>query len=81
MANKTKATLVGGGIGPLAAAAFMIRDGGVEGRDITVLDTLQVMGGSGGGGVQGAGSAMRVATKSFVPELARCPVLRVAVNR
>jgi len=31
--------------------------------------------------VQGAGSALRVATKPFLLELARCPVLRAAVNR
>ena len=56
MSINRKATLVGGGIGNLAAAAFMIRDGGVEGRDITVLDALPVMGGSldaGGDAVRG----------------------------
>ncbi len=41
-----KATMVGGGIGSLAAAAFMVRDGGIQGRDITVLEALPVLGGS-----------------------------------
>jgi len=36
---------VGGGIGSLAAA-FMIRDGGVPGRDITIYEVLPVLGGS-----------------------------------
>ena len=56
MSINRKATLVGGGIGTLAAAAFMIRDGGIEGRDITVLEALPVMGGSldaGGDAVRG----------------------------
>jgi oleate hydratase len=45
MTRNTKATLVGGGIGNLAAAAFMIRDGDMEGSNITILDALPVMGG------------------------------------
>ena len=46
MSRNRTATLVGGGIGTLAAAAFMIRDGGMAGSDITILDALPVMGGS-----------------------------------
>lgn len=34
----TKAYLVGGGIGSLAAAAFMIRDGGLPGGNISILE-------------------------------------------
>ena len=41
-----KAHLVGGGIGSLAAAAFMIRDGGVPGSNITIYEALDVLGGS-----------------------------------
>ncbi len=41
-----KAHLIGGGIGSLAAAAFMIRDGGVPGGDITIYEKLSVLGGS-----------------------------------
>ncbi len=41
-----KAHLIGGGIGSLAAAAFMIRDGGVPGRNITIYEALTVLGGS-----------------------------------
>jgi len=38
--------LVGGGIASLAAAAFLIRDGGVLGRDITILEESGKIGGS-----------------------------------
>ena len=41
-----KAHLVGGGIGSLAAAAFMIRDGGMSGGNITIYEALPVLGGS-----------------------------------
>ena len=41
-----KAYLVGGGIGSLAAAAFMIRDGGVPGANISIFEALPVLGGS-----------------------------------
>lgn len=41
-----KAHLVGGGIGSLAAAAFMIRDGGMGGGNITIYEALPVLGGS-----------------------------------
>ena len=42
----SSACLVGGGIGSLAAAAFMIRDGNLPGGNISILETLPVMGGS-----------------------------------
>lgn len=45
-----KAYLVGGGIGSLAAAAFMIRDGGVPGRNITIYEAMPILGGSLDGG-------------------------------
>jgi oleate hydratase len=45
-----KAYLVGGGIGSLSAAAFMIRDGGIPGRNITIYEALPVLGGSLDGG-------------------------------
>jgi oleate hydratase len=38
--------LVGGGIASLAAAAFLIRDGDLLGRNITILETLDILGGS-----------------------------------
>lgn len=50
-----RAWLVGGGIGTLAAAAFMIRDGGMRGEDITILEALPLFGGS----LDGAGDAER----------------------
>ncbi len=40
-----KAYMIGSGIGSLAAAAFMIRDGGVPGSDITIYERLGVLGG------------------------------------
>ena len=55
MSLKPKAYLVGGGIGSLAAAAFMIRDGGVPGANITILEAAPVMGGS----LDGSGDATR----------------------
>jgi oleate hydratase len=44
--STTKAYLVGGGIGSLAAAAFMIRDGGVPGENITIIEAMPIVGGS-----------------------------------
>jgi oleate hydratase len=47
MNNATaRAYLIGGGIGSLAAAAFMIRDAGLKGENITILEGLPVLGGS-----------------------------------
>ena len=44
--KRTKATFVGGGIGSLAGAAFLIRDGGLSGGGITILEELPLAGGS-----------------------------------
>jgi oleate hydratase len=44
--NDRKAYLVGGGIGSLAAAAFMIRDGGMQGKNITIFEAKALLGGS-----------------------------------
>lgn len=52
MSMKTKAYLVGGGIGSLAAAAFMIRDGNLPGENISILEALPILGGS----MDGAGN-------------------------
>lgn len=41
-----KAYLVGGGIGSLAAAAFLIRDGSLPGGNISILEAAPIMGGS-----------------------------------
>lgn len=52
--NKTvKAHMVGGGIGSLSAAAFMIRDGDVPGDHITIYEANPPFGGS----LDGAGNA------------------------
>ncbi len=45
--------LVGGGVSALAAAAFLIRDGDIPGRNIVILEQLDRLGGS----LDGAGSA------------------------
>lgn len=37
-----KAYMVGGGIGSLAAAAFLIRDGNVPGHNITIYELLGI---------------------------------------
>jgi len=60
MNTKPKAYLIGGGIGSLAAAAFMIRDGGFPGENITILEAAPTMGGSlDGAGDPAAGYSMR----------------------
>jgi oleate hydratase len=41
-----KAHIVGGGFGGLAAAAYLIRNAGVAGQDITVYEADEQMGGS-----------------------------------
>ena len=41
-----KAHKVGGGIGSLAAAAFMVRDAGVPSRNLTIYEAAPVLGGS-----------------------------------
>jgi oleate hydratase len=45
-----KVYLVGGGIASLAAAAFLIRDAGIPGRNITILEQFERVGGSLDGG-------------------------------
>jgi oleate hydratase len=50
MNHKANAFLLGGGIGSLAAAAFMIRDGEIPGSNISILETKRVLGGSLDGG-------------------------------
>lgn len=53
--SNLKAYLVGGGIGSMAAAAFMIRDGGVAGENISILEEKPLMGGSLDGAGEPAG--------------------------
>jgi oleate hydratase len=48
-----QAYLLGGGIGSLSAAAFLIRDGHMSGKNIHILEQLERIGGS----MDGAGSA------------------------
>lgn len=47
-----KAWIIGSGIAGLAAAFYLIRDGGMAGEDITILDTMNIEGGS----LDGAGN-------------------------
>lgn len=42
----TKVYLIGGGIASMAAAGFLIRDGGLKGHDITILEESDKIGGS-----------------------------------
>ncbi|OYD92815.1 hypothetical protein CDG77_13745 [Nostoc sp. 'Peltigera membranacea cyanobiont' 213] len=55
MGKKSNAYLLGGGIGCLAAAAFMIREGGIPGGNIFILEAKPLLGGSmdGGGNFSG----------------------------
>lgn len=48
--------LVGGGIASLAAAAFLVRDAGVPGRNIRILEELSVEGGALDGGTSHFGN-------------------------
>ena len=60
MGTESKAYLVGGGIGSLAAAAFMIRDGHLPGGNISILEAAPVLGGSlDGAGDPASGYSMR----------------------
>lgn len=51
--DSRKAYLLGGGIGSLSAAAFLIRDGHMPGKNIHILEQLDITGGS----MDGAGTA------------------------
>jgi oleate hydratase len=53
MAYTFQTYLVGGGIGSMAAAAFMIRDGNIEGKNIHIFEANELIGGS----LDGAGNA------------------------
>jgi oleate hydratase len=44
--DKTKAYLIGGGIASLSAAVYLIRDGHVPGKNIHVLEEMNITGGS-----------------------------------
>lgn len=57
--NEIKAYCVGGGIGSLAAAAFMIRDGGMPGGNITIYEALPLLGGSLDGAKRTEGYSLR----------------------
>ena len=60
MTPRRKAYFVGGGIGALAGAAFLIRDGGMPGSQIRILEAGPLMGGSlGGAGDAERGYSMR----------------------
>lgn len=52
--DKKRAYLVGGGIASLAAAAYLLRDGHMAGEKITILEQLDVNGGS----LDGSGNAI-----------------------
>lgn len=60
MRSNSKAYLVGGGIGSLAAAAFMIRDGKLRGDQISILEATPLLGGSmDGAQIPGDGYSIR----------------------
>lgn len=44
--TERKVYLVGGGIGSMAAAFFLIKDAGFSGKDIVMLEDLDIEGGS-----------------------------------
>jgi oleate hydratase len=53
MNSDTKAFFVGGGIGSMAAAAFLIRDSSFAGKNISILEASDLLGGS----LDGAGDS------------------------
>jgi oleate hydratase len=58
--SETKAYLVGGGIASLASAAYLIRDGGLQGRNVTIFEETPLLGGSlDGGGSPDQGYVIR----------------------
>lgn len=60
MSEIGKAHLVGGGIGTLAAAAFIVRDSAIPAENITIYEALPVLGGSlDGGGNPDDGYSLR----------------------
>ncbi len=60
MSSTANAYLVGGGIGSMAAAAFLIRDGGLAGSNIAIFEAMPLMGGSlDGGGDASTGYSLR----------------------
>ncbi len=64
MREKSKAYLAGGGIGSLAAAAFIIRDGNRPGEHISLLQATPMMGGNLGGAGDLAGGYSAAVTCS-----------------
>jgi len=68
----TKSYLVGGGIASLAAAAYLIRDGGVPGENITIFEESGSLGGSlDGRGTPDKGYIMR-GGRMFTDEAYTC---------
>jgi oleate hydratase len=67
-----KVYLVGGGIASLAAAAFLIRDGGLRGQNISIFDESGLAGGSlDGSGTPDAGYVIR-GGRMFTDEAYTC---------
>jgi oleate hydratase len=54
-----KAYFIGGGIGSLAGAVLLIRDGGIRGEDITIYEQFPLLGGSLDGARLADGAARR----------------------
>lgn len=44
--DNSKFFFVGGGLGSLAGAAYLLRDCGYEGKNITIIEALPIAGGS-----------------------------------
>lgn len=77
--EERKAYIVGGGIAGLTAAAFLVRDAQMPGKNITVYDQLPVFGGS----MDAAGSAAndyvsRVASVSWSRTWSACGICSAA---
>jgi oleate hydratase len=64
--HEIKAHIVGGGIAGLASAVFLVRDGGVPGPNIRVIEAAQLGGSLDAAGSAGLGYSMR-GTRMFGP--------------
>ncbi len=76
MNTKSKAYMVGGGIGSLAAAALLIRDGNIPGGNFSILETAPLLGGSLDGPGGGSNPALQRSYQRIVLviETPPCPV-------
>lgn len=70
--QEKKAYLIGGGIASLAAAVYLIKDGGLKGENISIVDTGKDMGGSLDGKQIENGAYLKRGTRLLVDKIYNC---------